>query len=75
MAYFANGSEGSILDEQCAKCRVNFDAPCPVLLVQMTYNHGQIGNDGMQTVINNLVNEEGVCQMKPITDNQIDGDG
>jgi hypothetical protein len=29
MAYFANGCEGEVFDEQCAKCRFG-ESPCPI---------------------------------------------
>jgi hypothetical protein len=72
MAYFPNGCAGEILDNQCSECKLPDDAPCPILFVQMTYNYDQIGDDGEETqlaeVMNLLVNEKGICQMKPIID-------
>lgn len=71
MAYFSNGSEGEVLDNQCCECRLPFDAPCPVLLAQITYNYDQF-KDGKETeitkLLNILVDEDGVCQMKPLLD-------
>lgn len=68
MAYFANGSEGEQLDRQCAECKLPDDAPCPVLLTQLTYNYKQIGNDDLSEAVNLLINSEGICQMKPLLD-------
>jgi len=74
MAYFSNGTEGEVLDEQCSDCRINMDAACPILWVQMTYNYEQVRNEKMKEIINCLVDKDGICQMKPIIDNEIDGD-
>ena len=72
MAYFSNGSEGEILDNQCAECRIPQDVPCPVLYVQMAYNYDQLDEDGEETltseVMNCLVDKKGICKMKPILD-------
>lgn len=68
MAYFSNGTEGMILDEQCSECKIPDDAPCPILLVHLLYNYEQVGNDLVRTVLNDLVNESGQCQMKPLID-------
>jgi len=67
MAYFANGTEGEILDEQCSDCRIPDDAPCPVLWVQTHYNYKQL-DKGKETLtselMNCLVDENGKCLMK-----------
>lgn len=69
MAYFSNGSEGEILDRQCAECPVGRDpqAQCPVLLAQSVWNYDQIKN-GQRTevsrVLDLLVNQEGICLMR-----------
>jgi len=63
MAYFANGSEGDILDRQCSDCplgagwndpsqKTMFDVdapmrPCPVALVQSLFNYTQC-KDGQE---------------------------
>ena len=71
MAYFSNGTEGMVLDEQCAECPIPDDAPCPILWVQITYNYEQIKN-GKETIVsdvlNCLVDKDGDCKMKPILD-------
>ena len=73
MAYFSNGSEGEILNEQCCDCLVAEDAPCPILLVQMTYNYDQLKDDNKQLreAMTMLVDDSGQCKMKPIIDNHL----
>ncbi len=64
MAYFSNGSEGEVLDEQCVKC-LPYD-PCPIALVQLEYNYTQCsaGQEKMRELMNCLVDEKGNCRMK-----------
>lgn len=66
MAYFANGTEGGILDEQCHNCLhgLNDDVLCPVALVQVTYNYAQLHQPDLQTALIMLVDEHGACQMR-----------
>jgi hypothetical protein len=68
MAYFSNGTEGIVLDNQCAVCPVGThpDLPCPVLLVQLAYNYEQLGKgqDKLREAITYLVDEQGTCLMK-----------
>lgn len=68
MAYFANGTEGQILDDQCDRCIHGMldSALCPVALVQMTYNYKQLddGNEDLRTAMQTLINKKGECQMK-----------
>lgn len=42
MAYFANSTEGSVFDSQCATCKLNFQ--CPIRFSQLEYNRKQLGN-------------------------------
>ena len=64
MAYFANGSEGAVLDEQCAECLPH--DPCPIAWVQLEYNYTQCsaGQEKMAELMNCLVDEKGNCRMK-----------
>ena len=83
MAYFSNGSEGGLLDEQCGDCLINAQSIkhegmmvyCPVHYIQMTYNYKQIGlrkrHKLLREVMNILVNEYGNCQMKVCIDANI----
>jgi hypothetical protein len=71
MAYFANGSEGATLDDQCCECILCDEAHeicCPILAVQMTYNYDQVGNDDLRAAMNLLVSKKGECQLKPYLD-------
>ncbi|WP_299084951.1 hypothetical protein [uncultured Paraglaciecola sp.] len=76
MAYFSNSSEGGVLDQQCMDCPIADDAPCPILLVQATYNYRQLddGNEKLREAMNCLIDDKGNCQMKPILDEQFGGD-
>lgn len=65
MAYFANGSEGAILEAQCAECPIG-DKLCPVRHVQEWYNYEQIGNNRLRYALELLVDEKGICQLKPL---------
>ena len=71
MAYFSNGTEGDILNQQCCDCPLPDDSPCPILLMQLTFNYKQIINGKpslASEVMNTLVNKKGECQMKPLLD-------
>ena len=61
------------LDNQCIECKYGED-PCPVAFVQITYNYDQVGNDLARKIMNDLVSEEGVCQMKKVIDAKQDED-
>jgi hypothetical protein len=65
MAYFANGTEGLILDNQCAECPLGQKA-CPIMAVQLMHNYDQCGNPNLQEAMSKLVNEQGLCQLKPL---------
>jgi hypothetical protein len=71
MAYFANGTEGDVLDSQCGDCKIPDDAPCPILMAQVTFNYDQF-TDGKTNhasdILNTLVDAKGICQMKPLLD-------
>lgn len=62
MAYFSNGTEGDVFTAQCGICKYGQE-PCPIALIQMTYNYDQIGNDLARKIINDLVEEDGTCTM------------
>ena len=71
MAYFPNGSSGEVLDMQCADCPLG-DGPCPVALVQMTFNYDQCDDSEakLRQAMTYLVNDEGTCEVrKQILDN------
>jgi hypothetical protein len=62
MAYFSNGSEGMVFDDQCAKCKYG-DKPCPIALVQMEYNYAAVNNEVATKILGNLVKDDGTCVM------------
>lgn len=68
MAYFANGTDGDRLTEQCEKCLhgMNKEMMCPVVSVQLTYNYAQLdaGKEDLRAAMNMLIDEQGVCRMK-----------
>lgn len=56
MAYFANGSEGEYLDQQCDACTVGQGA-CPA-------RHDQIKNETLKSAMEILIDKKGDCQMR-----------
>ncbi len=69
MAYFANGSEGMILDNQCVDClHANSNAACPINFVHITYNYDQCsdGQEKLRDCLSKLVNDSGICQMRKL---------
>lgn len=64
MAYFANGTEGIILHNQCDKCPLG-SGPCAVAAAQTFYNYDQIDNDTATAILETLVSKDGICQMRP----------
>lgn len=62
MAYFANGTEGEVFDNQCGQCRYG-DQPCPIAWVQTTYNHDACNNETATDILNYLVKQDGSCKM------------
>jgi hypothetical protein len=67
MAYFSNGTEGMILDEQCLSCICEDDlAFCPVHCLQCTWNYSQLdkGNEKIVEILNELIDENGICLVR-----------
>ncbi len=62
MAYFSNGSEGMCFDDQCAKCKYG-RLPCPIALVQVTYNYEACNNEVATKILDTLVSSDGTCSM------------
>jgi|APSaa5957512622_1039677.scaffolds.fasta_scaffold221139_1 hypothetical protein len=62
MAYFSNSSDGSCFDAQCGKCKYG-QSPCPIALVQMAYNYDACNNDTATKILNDLVKNDGTCEM------------
>ncbi len=62
MAYFSNGSEGEVFDEQCSRCKYG-DKPCPIALVQTLYNYDACNNKVATNILDSLVKDDGTCTM------------
>ena len=62
MAYFSNGSEGAVFDEQCSMCKYG-DKPCPIFWVQMEYNYDACNNETASKILSDLVKDDGTCEM------------
>ena len=62
MAYFSNGNEGMLFDEQCAKCRYGQE-PCPINLAQTLYNYDAVNNDTASQILMEFVKNDGTCIM------------
>jgi hypothetical protein len=62
MAYFSNGSEGMVFEDQCAKCKWG-QKPCPISAVQIEFNYDQFKDTtGTATrIMDALVKEDGTC--------------
>ena len=67
MAYFSNGSEGAVFQNQCDRCRYGEKA-CPIALCQLTFNYDQItaenaGFPQARQMLDILVAPDGTCGM------------
>jgi hypothetical protein len=64
MAYFSNGSEGMVFDDQCAKCKFG-QRECPIALVQIMYNYDQLKDESETAtkILDALVKDDGTCTM------------
>ena len=62
MAYFANGSEGECFENQCKMCKYS-DRSCPIEFVQLEYNYDACNNGIASKILNDLVKNDGTCQM------------
>jgi hypothetical protein len=65
MAYFSNGSEGVVFDDECASCKYG-KHPCPIAWVQTNYNYDQLKDKTgtAEKILNDLVSKNGTCKMK-----------
>lgn len=67
MAYFANGTEGTYLDEQCDDCLhgISDDVCCPVYLCQIHFNYDQLKNAQLEECLHYLVGKQDhKCKIK-----------
>jgi hypothetical protein len=62
VAYFPNGSAGSVFDEQCGRCRYG-DGPCPIWRVQHDHNYSACNNKEARKILDALVSNSGDCSM------------
>lgn len=62
MAYFSNGTEGTVFDEQCSICKYG-QKPCPIAWVQMEYNYEACNNKTARAILDSLVKDDGTCEM------------
>ena len=62
MAYFANGTEGDVLYEQCSRCKYGNDA-CPIFQVQVAYNYEACNNETARKILDHLIKDNGTCAM------------
>lgn len=62
MAYFANGTEGMVFEEQCTRC-IFGQKPCPIAWVQVNYNYDAVGNKVATNILGDLVKQDGTCTM------------
>lgn len=62
MAYFSNGTEGEVFDEQCLKCKY-WGEPCPIAWVQIDNNYEACNNPVARKILDFLVNQDGTCAM------------
>ena len=60
MAYFSNGTEGIVFDEQCSRCKYG-EHPCPVAAMQLLWNYDQVGNELAREIMDNFVKADGTC--------------
>jgi len=64
MAYFPNGDSGSLFDNECTDCPLG-EEPCPVYMVQSTYNYDACNVEVARKILGDLVADDGTCAMKP----------
>ncbi len=62
MAYFSNGSSGACFEEQCDECRYG-KKPCPIALIQLTYNYDAVNNNTATKIMSDLIKNDGTCEM------------
>lgn len=64
MAYFSNGTEGMVFDDQCARCKYG-NHPCPIAMVQIDNNYDQCKDlsGTARRILDALVKNDGTCTM------------
>jgi|SaaInlLV_10m_DNA_2_1039722.scaffolds.fasta_scaffold07608_7 hypothetical protein len=68
MAYFSNGTDGMVLDDECSTCLIGKDPEqlCPILFVQIENNYNAVNNEVATNILNHLIDNNGKCAMKEI---------
>jgi hypothetical protein len=62
MAYFANGTAGLNLDEQCSRC-IYGEKACPIYWVQLNWNYEACNNKVAREILDYLIADCGRCTM------------
>ena len=62
MAYFSNGSEGMVFEEQCSRCKYGLK-PCPIAWVQTNHNYEACNIFPAREILDHLVKDDGTCTM------------
>lgn len=64
MAYFSNGTEGMVFDDQCARCKFGRH-PCPIAFVQIDANYDQHKDltGTARKILDHLVKNDGTCMV------------
>ena len=74
MAYFSNGAEGEVFNNECAECLFSEDS-CPIFVVQSQFNYEACNNKTARAILNVLVTQDADynyigCQMKVLIDKE-----
>jgi len=62
MAYFSNGSEGTVFDDQCGRCKYG-ELACPIAFAQMNWNYEACNVPVAREILDSLVKDDGTCTM------------
>ncbi|MCK9274831.1 MAG: hypothetical protein M0P57_07060 [Syntrophales bacterium] len=67
MAYFQNGTDSELIDNECRNCELGKEL-CPVYLAQCLFNFEQMeeGKERLMQVLHLLIDDNGTCQMKKL---------
>jgi len=66
MAYFANGSEGEVLENQCGHCLLfkhddEHGTGCPIYQIQQIFNYDQLSVPKLEEAMSMLIDNDGAC--------------
>ncbi len=73
MAYFQDGTESKILDEECRSCVLG-QGTCPIYLAQCLFNFEQMqdGQERLMQILHLLIDDGGICQVKKLMANKVE---